>query len=59
MTNFFDSNVNMEFFDDHEIHLGLHIKMTKRIEHLSLETAKITADEYQHNWLVCHELRLF
>lgn len=59
MTDLFDSNGNREFFDDYEIHLGLHIKMTKRLEHLSLENAKIVADEYQHNWLVCHELRFY
>ena len=59
MENIFDRNVNREFFDDHKIHLELHLKMKKRIDHLSLEFAKIIADEYQGKWLLCHEIKLF
>lgn len=59
MINLFDSNVIRKFFDDHEAHLALHLRVGERLEHLSLENAKMMADEYQHNWLVCHELKLF
>ena len=58
MTNILlDNPKYKEFFQ--MIAQDIHNQFMKRLDYTDLELAKIVADEYQHNWLVCHELRLF